>query len=181
MTRSPSSDLAPSAAFIAALMVALPLGIAPAAAGPGDQSLTLAQTDSAPAAQGQTAQDQTAPDPAKPSLKPLPTNTTTAILGKKVKGPQGEDLGLIVDVVVDALGHPRAAVIDFGGFLGVGSRKIAVDWQALNFLPGNPAGRIELSLDRTAIQAAPEYKPDAPDAAMAGVPPASPPRPEHDK
>jgi len=27
----------------------------------------------------------------------------------------------------------RAAVIDFGGFLGVGSRKIVVDWSALHF------------------------------------------------
>jgi len=36
-------------------------------------------------------------------------------------------------VVVDRSGQVRAAVIDFGGFLGVGSRKIAVDWDALSF------------------------------------------------
>jgi hypothetical protein len=39
-----------------------------------------------------------------------------------------EDMGRIVDVIVDRSGQVRAAVIDFGGFLGVGSRKIAVDW-----------------------------------------------------
>src|SRR6266849_2785320 len=37
------------------------------------------------------------------------------------------------DVLVDRSGIVRAAVIDFGGFLGVGSRKIVVDWNALHF------------------------------------------------
>ena len=42
-------------------------------------------------------------------------------------------MGRIVDVIVDRAGTVRAAVIDFGGFLGVGSRKIVVDWSALHF------------------------------------------------
>ena len=42
-------------------------------------------------------------------------------------------MGRIVDVLVDRSGEVRAAIIDFGGFLGVGSRKIAVDWDALHF------------------------------------------------
>ena len=44
-------------------------------------------------------------------------------------------MGRIVDVLVDRRGQVRAAIIDFGGFLGVGSRKIAVDWSALHFPP----------------------------------------------
>ena len=44
-------------------------------------------------------------------------------------------MGRIVDVLVDGQGMARAAIIDFGGFLGVGSRKIAVAWQALHFVP----------------------------------------------
>ena len=42
-------------------------------------------------------------------------------------------MGQIIDVIVKRDGQVRAAVIDFGGFLGVGSRKIAVDWSALSF------------------------------------------------
>ena len=45
-------------------------------------------------------------------------------------------MGRIVDVIVDRTGTVRAAVIDFGGFLGVGSRKIVVDWSALHFGTG---------------------------------------------
>ena len=52
-----------------------------------------------------------------------------------------------------------AAVIDFGGFLGVGSRKIAVDWGALHFPPpGKPGARIALDLNRDQVNAAPEYQ-----------------------
>src|SRR5437016_3193700 len=50
------------------------------------------------------------------------------ILGRDVMSATGESMGRIVDVLFDHSGKPCAAVIDFGGFLGVGTRKIAVDW-----------------------------------------------------
>ena len=56
-----------------------------------------------------------------------------SILGKDVRSSADENMGRIVDVIVDRAGRVRAAVIDFGGFLGVGSRKIAVDWNVLSF------------------------------------------------
>ena len=71
------------------------------------------------------------------NLEPLPARADTGILGKKIIGPDAKELGLVVDVVVDAQGRPHAAVIDFGGFLGVGSRKIAVDWRLLKLTPGD--------------------------------------------
>ena len=74
--------------------------------------------------------------PAPKNLEPLAPDESTGVLGKKVVGPDGKDLGLVVDVIVATDGHPSAAVIDFGGFLGVGSRKIAVDWSILRFGAG---------------------------------------------
>ena len=59
----------------------------------------------------------------------------SSILGKEVTTPKGEDLGRVVDVLADAEGHVRVAIIDFGGFLGVGTRRIAVDWPLLRFDP----------------------------------------------
>jgi len=68
------------------------------------------------------------PNAAQQNLQLIYHGEATSILGKSVKGAAGEDMGRVVDILVDADGQPRAAVIDFGGFLGVGSRKIAVDW-----------------------------------------------------
>jgi hypothetical protein len=80
-----------------------------------------------------------------------------SILGKKVEGPKGEDLGRVVDVLADATGRVRVAIIDFGGFLGVGIRRIAVDWPLLRFDPAGDKPFI-LSLSREELQSAPEYK-----------------------
>ena len=68
-------------------------------------------------------------------------------------------MGRVVNVVVDRSGQVRAAIIDFGGFLGVGNRKIAVDWNALHFAT---ADHITVDLTRDQVKAAPEYKEDAP-------------------
>ena len=77
--------------------------------------------------------------------------------------PPIEDMGRIVDVIVDRAGTVRAAVIDFGGFLGVGSRKIVVDWNALHFGSiANKSDSITLELTKEQVKAAPEYKEDTP-------------------
>lgn len=71
-----------------------------------------------------------------------------ALLGKPVKSAKSEDLGRVVDVIVDRNGMMRAAVIDFGGFLGVGTRKIAVDWRALHFPDKGGLDRLIADLPR---------------------------------
>jgi hypothetical protein len=93
------------------------------------------------------------------NIEPIPANEADGILGKSVGGANGENMGLVVDVLIDQNGAPRAAVIDFGGFLGVGSRKIAVDWKLLKFQPGDAKTPVLLDLDRAALQSAPEFKP----------------------
>ncbi|MDE2379396.1 MAG: PRC-barrel domain-containing protein [Bradyrhizobium sp.] len=85
------------------------------------------------------------------------------VLGRDVRSAADEDMGRIVDVIVDRGGHVRAAVIDFGGFLGVGSRKIVVDWNALRFgKVANKKDSISLELTKAQVAAAPEYKEGAP-------------------
>jgi hypothetical protein len=95
------------------------------------------------------------------------------ILGREVRGSSGEDMGRIVDVIVDGRGRPRAAIIDFGGFLGVGSRKIVIDWNALQFTSDN--GPVGLALTRDQVKAAPEYRNGKPVVVVGALnPPAGP-------
>jgi PRC-barrel domain len=97
--------------------------------------------------------------PAAAEMTVLTKHEVEGILGREVRSAADEDMGRIVDVLVDRAGQVRAAIIDFGGFLGVGSRKIAVDWNALHFPePGKPGERIALELTRDQVKAAPEYK-----------------------
>jgi hypothetical protein len=107
-------------------------------------------------------------------LDPL---TVQAVLGREVRSVADENMGRIVDIIVDRSGQVRAAVIDFGGFLGVGSRKIAVDWSILRFGSGEKSDRVVVDLTRAQVKAAPEYKDGKPVVvlgASAAVPPAEP-------
>lgn len=90
-------------------------------------------------------------------VKPMPVSVMS-ILGKRVKGANGEDLGRVVDVLADASGRVRIAIIDFGGFLGVGNHRIAVEWQLLRFSPDGNDPSLLLSLSPEKLKTAPEYK-----------------------
>ena len=104
---------------------------------------------------------------APPSVTIIDAYVARGILGRDVRSAADEDMGRIVDVIVDRIGQVRAAVIDFGGFLGVGSRKIVVDWSALHFWNvANKSESITLELTREQVRAAPEYKDDAPIVAL---------------
>ncbi|CAL76255.1 conserved hypothetical protein; putative signal peptide [Bradyrhizobium sp. ORS 278] len=108
------------------------------------------------------------PAPAKepappPSVTILGARDAHGVLGRDVRSSTGEDMGHIVDVIVDLTGTVRAAVIDFGGFLGVGSRKIVVDWTALDFKHiADKSDQVTLDLTKEQVKAAPEYKEDKP-------------------
>ena len=120
----------------------------------------LAVSEDAPGSAPNEPSDHAAPGGAEsPSVTVLENHEVEGILGRQVLSAAEENMGRIVDVIVDHSGRVRAAIIDFGGFLGVGSRKIAVDWNALHFPPpGQPNAKISLDLARDQVKAAPEYQ-----------------------
>ena len=145
-------------AFIAITFAALAAATSWAAddAGSPQAACNPPLPNTAPAA----AAKQTVPPP---SVTIIGAADAHGVLGRDVRSPADEDMGRIVDVIVDRAGLVRAAVIDFGGFLGVGSRKIVVDWNALRFWRiGNKNDSITLELTKDQVMAAPEYKEDTP-------------------
>jgi hypothetical protein len=81
----------------------------------------------------------------------------TATVGQHLQGPDGSDAGRLWEVLVDRTGQPRAAVIEYGGFAGVGRRKVAVAWPALHFRPGDRKHPITLLLDRAEVGRIPDF------------------------
>lgn len=143
------------------LIISLTVGLtAFAAAKAADKPADETATPQANKPELQDAAKQPAPPP---SVTVIGARDAHGILGREVRSAVNEDMGRIVDVIVDREGTVRAAVIDFGGFLGVGSRKIVVDWNALRF--GGVASKkdsITLELTKEQVTAAPEYKEDTP-------------------
>lgn len=88
------------------------------------------------------------------------------IVGAEVRSANsGIVVATIANVLVDAKGKGLGAVLDYGGFMGVGKRRIAVAWSLLDF----EGGKILLSLSRDQLREFPDFK-DGEDAVLATLP-----------
>ena len=82
----------------------------------------------------------------------------TGVLGRMVKDSGGQQVGRVVDVIVEPSGMPRAVVVDTGGFMGVGARRVAVAWAVTHVPPpSDKAGAVTIDLTDDQVKGAPEY------------------------
>jgi len=102
----------------------------------------------------------------------------TGVLGRTVRDAGLHVVGRIVDIVVDASGNPQAVVVDTGGFMGLGARRVAVDWAAVH-MPAldSPDTTVTIDLTDEQIQAAPDYNDRTKPALIVGAPPPEIPAP----
>jgi len=92
--------------------------------------------------------------PAERTAGATPESMLGSVLGRDVTTAGEGDSGRIVDLLVDEEGRVRAAGVEFGGFLGIGTRKIAVDWSAFSFSPS----KITVAVSRDQLRAASEFQ-----------------------
>ena len=85
-----------------------------------------------------------------------------SVLGREIHTKVEDGVGRIIDLLADHNGRVQAAVIEFGGFMGIGTRKIAVEWSALHFERGGKQPQVILDMSRDQLRKAPEYKPNEP-------------------
>jgi hypothetical protein len=108
-------------------------------------------------------------------MRPIAANVLSTA---EVRSPAGENVGKIVDVMLDTeQGSVVYAVLAVGGVLGVGAKMLAIPPEDLRF---DGARRcVELAVDTAALAAAPGIdRANPPEAASAtlrtGAPPAQP-------
>jgi hypothetical protein len=92
----------------------------------------------------------------------LETDETEALIasdkveGTAVYNPKSEKLGSIYNFMVDKqTGQVEYAVLQFGGFLGVGSDYYPVPWAALDY--DEDQGGYVIDIDKDTLQSAPRY------------------------
>jgi hypothetical protein len=103
-----------------------------------------------PAAAPDVPAENPAPAPIVVPAEQVAPVELIGLLGHAVVDAGGSELGRIVDLLADAQGRVRAVVVDIGGFMGLGSRKVAVAWSALRFAAGDkgPVMSIVIPPDR---------------------------------
>jgi len=76
--------------------------------------------------------------------------------GTKVYNPKGEKLGSVDDLMIDKLsGQIRYAVLEFGGFLGMGTDRYPLPWNMLKY-DTEKEGYV-VPLDKSKLEQAPRY------------------------
>lgn len=79
--------------------------------------------------------------------------------GTNVYNPAGEKLGSIDTLMIDKLsGKVRYAVMEFGGFLGIGTDRYPLPWDTLKYEP--EMGGYVVTLAKEQLEGAPRYARD---------------------
>jgi sporulation protein YlmC with PRC-barrel domain len=106
---------------------------------------------------------------------------SSALIGTKVRNANKESIGKIDDIYLDKDAKVTDVVISVGGFLGVGSKDVAVKWSDITVGQEDNSVLLTTSLTKEALMALPDYtkterrKPTPPETAAA--PPARPTAP----
>jgi hypothetical protein len=88
----------------------------------------------------------------------------TKFKGTTVLGPDDSKIGSVEDLLFDRTGSVKAVVVGVGGFLGIGSKQVALALQQFDVVPGKNGGvdQLRLSMSKEQLAAAPEFKPYEP-------------------
>jgi hypothetical protein len=65
----------------------------------------------------------------------------TKFRGTDVVGPDNASIGSVNDLLFDATGKIIGVVIGVGGFLGIGTKNVAIDMSAFNVVPAESASK----------------------------------------
>lgn len=100
-------------------------------------------------------------------------NLGSRLIGQPVyssAGDDAEEIGNIDDLVFDESGQITAVVIGVGGFLGIGEKAVAVDFQSLEFtLAADNTERWVVATTADALTAAPDFVWEEDEPADAGA------------
>ena len=96
-------------------------------------------------------------------LTETPENTfhADALTGNQVKSSveDDEDIGTITDLVIGEDGQINAVVVGVGGFLGMGEKNVAIEWDSLELTKNEDDDDyvITVNASEDALEAAEEY------------------------
>jgi hypothetical protein len=79
-------------------------------------------------------------------------------MGSSLLGPDGERVAKVADLLFGPDGTVKRLVVEVGGFLGIGARRVAIDVDQLQRLPDGRGGDLRTTLTRSQLEALPRYR-----------------------
>jgi sporulation protein YlmC with PRC-barrel domain len=84
--------------------------------------------------------------------------SANAIVGATVRNEHRESVGKVEDIYVDSSGAIKTVVVSVGGFLGVGSKDVAIKWNELNFSRDGKSLVITTRWTKDSLKSMPDYR-----------------------
>ncbi len=135
------------------------------------------------------AYSQTTPAPmggatteqAAPQVKHAEGHLASNLIGETVyssAGEDGENIGSVNDLVISPDGNVEAIVVGVGGFLGIGQKNVALEYDLIEWTERDGDEWIVVATNREALEALPDfdtaaYRPMAADAEVGNTQPAT--------
>ncbi|MGO9482968.1 MAG: PRC-barrel domain-containing protein [Rhodomicrobium sp.] len=79
------------------------------------------------------------------------------LMNKSVYNAQGKSIGDLKDVLISSDGRVQALVIGVGGFLGIGEKNVAIDYNYLEKNGSIAPNRITLNMTEQDLRSAPSF------------------------
>jgi len=81
------------------------------------------------------------------------------LIGLNIKNPADETIGEIYDIVVTDTNAVKAYIVSVGGFLGIGTRYVAIDPKSISITRQDERNwTATMNVNKDQLRAAPEYK-----------------------
>jgi hypothetical protein len=97
--------------------------------------------------------------------------------GTDVMGPEDQKVGDVSDILFDKTGKIEAYVVSVGGFLGMGSKDVALAPDAFQVVPGDPnsatnsSPKLKISMTKDQLKSAANFEPYKEPRATTGTAP----------
>lgn len=95
---------------------------------------------------------------AKPAATVQPPGTIDGekLIGRNIKNPDGDTIGEVSSVLIGRDGKIEAVIVGVGGFLGIGQRDVAIDWDELEIRDNGQT--VLASMTKDQLKALPEFR-----------------------
>jgi hypothetical protein len=84
--------------------------------------------------------------------------SANAVIGAKVRNANKDTVGTVQDLYVDASGNIKTVVLSVGGFLGVGSKDVAMKWSDLKQSRDGKSVVLTTAFSKDELKSMPDYK-----------------------
>jgi sporulation protein YlmC with PRC-barrel domain len=91
------------------------------------------------------------------------------VIGMPVHNSSNQKVGSVADLLLDNKGVPIAAIIQVGGFLGMGGKKVTIDTKSMQLVRSDEGDKIVVPVSEEQLKVAADFTPYTPPVQSAPV------------